>query len=317
MRKDVIEKIEYFYGDRIGFLKSCYENLNYLEFNFEMIGVSNTMSSPTDQDNTIYLNKTIGYNSQLILPEIIDDFNCSLDLIKSTYFKQSNQILRNCLELTSQLLYTKYILEDGNDITSWINGNRGVDSLLEMTEHIKNRVPNKYKFRIREIVKFYNLLNRSTHSHKNHLNIKGISKFDKFGVFGFEYSEFHNSFLIHLCCLDIFLDIIKYFYSTFTSDFFTDEVIRILESIQDKLAIFSKEIENYKKGDYEKGEGYLIYRKHMTINNKSILYSFKANKEILWPSKNKGKQSDRNKIYDEIDKELIKKKITFSQNSGD
>lgn len=171
-------------------------------------------------------------------------------------------------------------------------------------------MPSEYRPRIKEIEKFYNLLNRATHSHKSHLNIKNIAKFDQFGVFGFEYTQFQNSFIIHLSCLDIILDLIKYLYSKFPSDNFKTELIEKIDSISNKLQIYSDDIENYKKGDYEKGEGYLIYRKHMSIKGESLLYSFKANNEIIWLSKKKGKQSDSKLIGVEIDKELIKKKVT-------
>lgn len=308
MRKTVTDKIQYFYNDRIQHLESIYKELLYLEFNISMIGTSELLNSSNGEE-TIILNKTIGYNSQLIIPEIFEDLNCSLDLIKSAYFKQSNQILRNTLELITQLLYTESILNEGTDISPWTNGTRGVESLLKMTEYLKEKISPEYKYRIKEIEKFYNLLNRSTHSHKNQLNIKGIGKFDKFGVFGFEYSQFDNSFIIHLCCLDIILDILKHFYSKFTSDFFTTELIKKINSICDNLKIYTDEIENYKKGDYEKGEGYLIFKKHMTIKGTSLLYSYKANNKIHWVSKNKGKKSDYKIISNEIDKELIKKKV--------
>lgn len=310
MRKGVREKIQHFFNDRIQHLEDNYLMLLDIEFNIDMLGTSDFFYS-NDREKPINLNNTIGYNSRLIIPEIFDDLNCSLDLIKSAYFKQSNQILRNTLELITQLLYTESILNENIDLSPWTKGTRGVDSLLKMTKYLKKKVSPEFKYRIKEIEKFYSLLNRSTHSHKKQLNIKGIGKFDKLGVFGFEYSHFHNSFIIHLCCLDIILELLKSFYGKFSNDFFKTDLIEKIDNVHNSVKIYNEEIVNYKKGDYENGKGYLIFKKHMTINGVSLLYSYKANNEIHWPSKNKGKQSDRSLIWDEIDKELIKKKNSY------
>lgn len=157
MRKTAKDKIEYFYSDRISYLESCYEELRYLEFNIQMIGISESLTA-IDESGSVYLNLTKGYNAQLIISEINDDLNCSLDLIKSAYFKQSNQILRNTLELISQLLYTKSLLAEGANESPWIRGERGTDDLFLMTKYLKKKVPSEYKHRIKEIEKFYNLL---------------------------------------------------------------------------------------------------------------------------------------------------------------
>lgn len=308
MRETVKDKIQFFYRDRFEHLESCYQELLSIEYNIRMIGATESLNSGNGGE-IIDINTTIGYNSQLVLSEISDDLNCSLELIKSAYFKQSNQILRNTIELITQLIFEESLLNEKKDLSTWIKGQRGADYLPKMIECLKKKVPTKYKTRINEIKKFYNLLNQSTHSHKNQLNIKGISKFDKIGVFDFEYTQFQNSFIIHLSCLDIILEFIKYFYSKFPSDYFKIELVKKLDYISDKLKIYSDDIDNYKKGEYEKGEGFLIYKKHMFINGESLLYSFKANNEILWASKKKGKQSDSKLIGIEIDKELTKKKI--------
>ena len=139
MREVVRDKIQYFYSDRIQHLESNYMELLSIEYNVNMLSVSRMFNS-SDRGKPINLNDTIGYNSQLIIPEIFDDLNCSLDLIKSAYFKQSNQILRNTLELVIQLLYTESILNESKGISPWIKGERGVDALLKMTEHLEGKV---------------------------------------------------------------------------------------------------------------------------------------------------------------------------------
>ncbi|MCL9804603.1 hypothetical protein NAT51_03660 [Flavobacterium amniphilum] len=308
MREQVTDKIKYFYGDRIESIESLYDLLFDIEYNVTMIGVSNIMSYSTGEEG-INLNNTIGYNSKLILPEIFDDLSCSLELIKSAYFKQSNQILRNTLELITQLIYSEYLLRSNMDSTPWIKGERGVENIFEITKTLKKVVSVGFKAKLKEIEKFYNLLNQSTHSHKNQLNTNGIAKFDKFGVYGFEYSYFHNAFSIHLCCLDLVIESIKYFYTKFPEDFHKTNLLEKVNSICEELNLYRPEIENYKKGDYEKGEGYLIYRKHMNIKGDSILYSYKANNTIIWASKTKGKKSDLKLIKKAIDIELVKRKI--------
>lgn len=308
MRGPVKNKIQNFYSERIEYIESFHEALLDILFNVRMIGTSEIMNS-ANGEKEIYLNKTIGYNSQIILSEIFDDLTCSLELIKSAYFKQSNQILRNTLELTTQLIYTEYLIKSDKSNTPWINGERGVEDIYKMTKEIRRVCTNDFRCKLKEIEKFYNLLNMSTHSHKNQLNSKGIVTFDRFGVFGFESFYFHNAFNIHLCCLDIVLEAIKYFYSRSSNSYFKTELLERLDSICKKLIPFRDEIENYKKGEYEKGGGYLIFRKFMIIKEESLLYSYTANNTIIWPSKRKGKISDFKLIGKAIDNELIRKKI--------
>ncbi|GGK64069.1 hypothetical protein ACD591_01120 [Rufibacter glacialis] len=314
MREIVIDKIQYFYKDRIDYIESCLKELLYIEFNIGMIGVSKTLNKP-DENGVIFLNKSIGYNSRLIILEIFEDLNCSLDLLKSAYFKQSKQILRNTLELTTQLLYTESLIKESLELSPWTNGKRGTDKLFQMTAFLRKKVAHEIKPKIKEIEKFYNLLNQSTHSHKAQLNSKQLGKFDGIGVFGFEHTEFQNAFVILLCCINITIHLIKHFYEKLPKEPLKDELINKLISIDQKLEIFSSEVKNYKKGDYENGEGYLIYKKHMQIKGTSILYSYLANYRIHWPSKVKGKQVDHKLISDAIDNEMIKKKIPKYNNS--
>lgn len=138
MRETVKDKIQFFYNDRFELLESCYEELLYIEFNIGMIGVTESLNSGNGGE-TINLNTTIGYNSQLVLPEIFDDLSCSLELIKSAYFKQSNQILRNTIELITQLIYTESLLKEKGNLSPWINSQRGADNLLEMTKYLKKK----------------------------------------------------------------------------------------------------------------------------------------------------------------------------------
>ncbi|MEA1849099.1 MULTISPECIES: hypothetical protein [Chryseobacterium] len=306
MRNNVIEKISYFYQDRIDFIYKILETFAKIEFDLEMSSISLTKSEGIMEDGILKINLSDSnhYNVKIIFNEILEDFFCSLDLLKTAYFKQSLQVVRNILELcTMQLYFTHNIEETSN----WKYGKRGIEKIFKMTGKLKNQVNSDMKSTLLEIDKFYNLLNRSTHSHKLNLNIYSIHKFDIMGTYGFEYKAFQNSYLIILCCLKIFLKIYESYIFILDEGFFKQNIKNTLEEIKEKLQIFEDDIENYKKGDYENGEGYLIYRKHMVINGKQYLYSFSASNQIIWNSKKKGLNKDFKKIYAEIDKYLIRK----------
>jgi hypothetical protein len=310
MRKVVSDKISYFYNDRIVFIEKIYEELFDNDFLLNLLGIGETTDKKNiEDDGFIHLDKTFGYNFNLIIPEIFEELNCSIELIRLGFFKQSNQILRNSLELIIELLFINFIIKDANYNSQWLNRTRGIEHFFDMTEFIRHQIPSKYKNKIKEIEKFYNLLNRFTHSHKDHLNSINIGKFKKGEAYGFEYSIFHNSFIIHICCLEILLTFLFYTLHEFNDNDLKKLITKSFNSVHEKLSIFKNEITDYKKGNYESGEGYLIYRKNMNVNGKQILYSYLANHKIIWPSKNKGLNRDWKIIYDNIDKELIKKKF--------
>lgn len=310
MRNTVIEKISYFYQDRIDFIYQILETFAKIEFDLEMSSTSLTRSEGIMEDGILKINLSDSnhYNVKIIFNEILEDFFCSLDLLKTAYFKQSLQVVRNILELcTMQLYFTHNIEETSN----WKYGKRGIEKIFKMTGKLKNQVNSDMKNILSEINKFYNLLNRSTHSHKLNLNIYGTHKFDVFGTFGFEYHIFENNYLIILCCLKIFLKIYESYILLLSENFFRQNIKNKIEEIKNRLQIFENDIKNYKKGDYENGEGFLIYRKHMIVSGEQYLYSLSASNKIIWNSKKKGLNKDLKKISAEIDKYLIRK-IKFS-----
>ncbi len=305
MREELIEKIEGFYNHRLKIIDNCLSDAARLVFNVRMIGVDLDMKGKT---GIIKLDESSGFNSSLIIPEIFEDLSCSFDLLKQGYFKNSKQVLRNTLELLMQLLYNNILISRNEQHTSnWLTRQRGVENIYGIIKILLGKLKLDQRQRIAEIGKFYNLLNAATHSHKNQLNITKTDRIDGFAVHGFEHTEVVNCLLLHAFCFSTIIHFITDFYRSINSDdHLLKEIIVKLEEISSKLSYFNTAIENYKKGDYEKGEGFLIFKKNVVINNIGILYSYRANYTIAYHSRNKVKQSDWKLIDREIDNELIK-----------
>lgn len=306
MREVVKEKLDYFYKTTFDDLSDYIKSLNNIDFYVSMNG-SDLLLNSKDKDSSgwIKMDNNIGFNTTLVVPEIFEDFSCSLVLFQNAYFKQSKQILRNTLELTIQLLYTNHLIKENRVAESeWIKRERGVSRIFDIANELEKTSIYETKI-IREIKKVYNLLNASTHSHKNYLNTIATPRIGVNEVFGIDHTEVINTKIIFLLCIQNILMLLISFYKNQSSDYWVDVIIKEIGDVLLKIHKHSKDIENYKKGDYENGEGILIFRKNMKLsNNKNVLYTYKANRKIEYPTKFKGLSSEFKLIYKRIDEQL-------------
>ena len=74
MRQQIIEKIQYFYSDKLSLISECLNELIGLDADIKMLSASLIV----ENNGPVFLHETIAYNSTLIIPEIFEDFSCSL-----------------------------------------------------------------------------------------------------------------------------------------------------------------------------------------------------------------------------------------------
>ncbi|HRO85675.1 MAG TPA: hypothetical protein PK110_12695 [Niabella sp.] len=179
MRNEIAEKIEYFYKDQLSIINECLRELFSLDFFIGMVGTEiDIKNGSKDESGAIKLDESIGFNSTLVFSEIFEDLQCSFDLLKLGYFKNSRQVLRNTQELLLQLLLNNILIKrNEQEKSKWLTRKRGIENIYDTIKILKREVPSDQKLKITEVGKFYNLLNASTHSHKSQLNITKTGRF--------------------------------------------------------------------------------------------------------------------------------------------
>lgn len=310
MRQPAIEKLNYFYKKTFADLNAYIKHLGKIEAFVSINGYSLLInSSDLESDGSIKMDYNIGFNSTVVIPEILEDFSCSLLLFQNAFFKQSKQILRNTLELIVQFLYTDFLIKAGRITESeWAKRDKGVSRIFDIANELE-KLPEYDTKTIREIKKVYNLLNASTHSHKNYLNTTATPRLAVNEVFGIDHTAVVDTKIIFLLCLQNTARLLVSFYKSLPHDALVDLLIKELRDLLLKMDIYAEDIENYKKGNFENGEGVLIFRKYMKLaNGKDVLYTYKADRTIEYPSKIKGFQSEYKLIYQRIDEQLCQKK---------
>ena len=106
IRKEMRGNLFYFYGKIFKALHGILTEAKDFEWLIEMHTVG-TWDPEFSKTTTIYFNKTLSFNAQLILQELMDDFWAGCLCFQNGFTKQAQSILRSILELLVQLYYLK------------------------------------------------------------------------------------------------------------------------------------------------------------------------------------------------------------------
>lgn len=211
------------------------------------------------------------HDVQLVIAEVMDDYWASYLCFLNGFTKQSQQILRNTVELVLQASY----LQHRNGATSasrdaWTDGYRGIERIPDKIETLASWLESIQPGLSSRVRNLYNLLCMSTHSHKSRMTALRMPRMMTAGDMpSMEPTEVLYSRSLLLAVMDLEIRILETLLSTWTDDVWRTQVRVVLESMLHSISKYKRLIANFHKG-------YLIHREHaMLTGGTQIVYSIK------------------------------------------
>ena len=303
IREEIKSKLFYFYPDFFSDLERSLNNLGELDFYLWMNSTQSIINeSLHDDKKSAKSSQNLEFNGLLLTQEIFDDFGAALTCFTVGYFKQTQSLLRNSVELTFQLWKNKSESEFGiKPSNPWIEGNRGIEKIDDTSKQIEmldNTIPG-IKLKIRRLRKLYGILCMSTHSHKKRMNSINVPHHHStLNALCFEPLEFLYTKRIYVYTLYQVLELLICY---FANQIETDWKLPIVETFEDEIKNLRK---SYHLQIFNFEKGFLIYRESLKITEEKIahVYSIDLNKNL--------KELTKKKIrLNEIERKLFNKAI--------
>jgi len=303
IRKGLIESLLYLYPKTFKGIYEILVCLEGIECELQMHSIAvmsnnaKTIVKNGLRTKSIYLHGELSFNYQIIMQEIIDDLLASYNCFLHGFTKQTQQILRNIIELTIQMYYLKYVENENTD--NWKESKRGIEKISDKIDLLKqSRLDKKLFVRID---KTYSCLCMATHSHKNRMTAltmpRIVNAMDKplFSSFEILYTKG-----IFFTSADIVFDMMKKYLEDELETMFLSEIKKKLDNTLIKINEYRKTIDNFENG-------YIIHREFAPIGkNSQIMYSLKTDGTIECPGKKKKiTRAENKKFTDFIKKRLV------------
>ena len=229
----------------------------------------------------VRLHEELPFNLHLIIAETIDDYWAAYLCFLNGFTKQSQQILRNTLELVIQVYYLDHLYRtNGSPRDSWTDASRGIERVPDKIKAARKLLEASLPGSASRLTRLYDLLCMSTHSHKGRMAVFRMPRAMLAGDMpSIEPTEVLYSRALFLSILDLELRLLRSILSAWNDDHWRMQVQQVFDRMLHLVSKYKRVIDAFHKG-------YLIHREHAVISDRTqILYSIKLNGQPECPGR--------------------------------
>jgi hypothetical protein len=267
------------------------------------IGSMNEIDEKHEGEESFNYKNELAFSLHLAIPEVIDDYWAAYLCLLNGFTKQSQQILRNTLELVLQMLYLSHLDQTtGFPVDDWTAASRGIGRIPDKIATLSSKLDALQPGLSVRLEKLYNLLCMSTHSHKHRMSSLRMPRTMMTGDMpSLEPTEILYSRAAFLAVLDLELRLMRVLVGDWNDEYYRSAVQQKLDAMLDVAAKYRRTIESFHKG-------YLLHREHaMLSDGTQIVYSFKLNGEAECPgSKRMLTKAQARELRQIVDERLLK-----------
>ncbi|HEX8691204.1 MAG TPA: hypothetical protein VF746_02090 [Longimicrobium sp.] len=227
------------------------------------------------------LHQELPFNIQLAVSEVLDDYWASYLCLLNGFTKQSQQLLRNTLELVIQMFYLAELYQtSGLSRDGWTDATRGIERIPDKLKSVKNSLEAIQKGTTSRLSHLYDSLCMSTHSHKRRMAALRMPRMMRAGDMpSFEPAEILYSRALFFSVLELELRLMRSIITTWSEDYWHAQVKGVFDKMLHLISKYERVIVLFHKG-------YLIHREYAKLSDgNQILYSIKLNGEGEFPSR--------------------------------